>query len=66
MAFQGNLHLLPKGDFFLIEEEMKKLKYGREFVLESPTPAPASARTRKQRRTGGRKDTQATPAAAES
>ena len=28
MAFQGNLHLLPKGDFFLIEEEMKKLKFG--------------------------------------
>ena len=58
MAFQGNLHLLPKGDFFLIEEEMKKLKFGREVVLESPTPAPASGRTRKQRRSGGRKDTQ--------
>ncbi|MBM3942777.1 MAG: EVE domain-containing protein [SAR202 cluster bacterium] len=31
MAFQGNLHLLPKRDFFLIEEEMKKLKLGREY-----------------------------------
>lgn len=31
MAFQGNLHLLPKGDFVLIEEEMKKLKFGRNY-----------------------------------
>ncbi len=29
MAFQGNLHLLPKNDFLLIEEEMRKLKFGR-------------------------------------
>ena len=59
MAFQGNLHLLPKGDFFLIEEEMKKLKFGREFVLESPAQAPAAGRTRKQRRSSGRKDSPA-------
>ena len=31
MAFQGNLHLLPKNDFFIIEEEMKKLKLGRDY-----------------------------------
>ena len=31
MAFQGNLHLLPKRDFFLIEEEMKKLKLGPSY-----------------------------------
>lgn len=55
MAFQGNLHLLPKGDFFLIEEEMKKLKFGREYVLETPPPAPTSGRNRKQRRSGSRK-----------
>ena len=58
MAFQGNLHLLPKGDFFLIEEEMKKLKLGRDYLDEvPPQPAPAS-RSRKSRRSGGRKDSQ--------
>jgi hypothetical protein len=31
MAFQGNLHLLPKRDFFLIEEEMKKLALGPSY-----------------------------------
>ncbi|PKB78250.1 MAG: hypothetical protein BZY88_19310 [SAR202 cluster bacterium Io17-Chloro-G9] len=35
MAFQGNLHLLPKSDFLLVEEEMKKLRYGNDYV---PTP----------------------------
>ena len=35
MAFQGNLHLLPKSDFLLVEEEMKKLRYGKDYV---PTP----------------------------
>ena len=57
MAFQGNLHLLPKGDFFLIEEEMKKLKYGREYLRDAP-PAPVAtgSRNRKQRRSGGRRD----------
>ena len=33
MAFQGNLHLLSKGDFFLLETEMLKLKHGREEAL---------------------------------
>ncbi len=33
MAFQGNLHLLSKGDFFLLETEMMKLKHGREEAL---------------------------------
>ena len=56
MAFQGNLHLLPKGDFFLIEEEMKKLKFGRDYMRENPTPPVTSARSRKQRRSGGRRD----------
>ena len=58
MAFQGNLHLLPKGDFFLIEEEMKKLKFGRDYMRENPTPPVTSARSRKQRRSGGRRDSQ--------
>ena len=33
MAFQGNLHLLSKGDFFLLETEMRKLRDGRERAL---------------------------------
>ena len=33
MAFQGNLHLLSKGDFFLLETEMLKLRDGREETL---------------------------------
>jgi hypothetical protein len=48
MAFQGNLHLLPKSDFLLIEDEMKKLKYGRDYERSTPPP-PAAARRRKQR-----------------
>ena len=52
LAFQGNLHLLPKGDFFLIEEEMKKLKFGRDYIPEEPPP-PTSGRNRKGRRGGG-------------
>ena len=41
MAFQGNLHLLPKCDFLIIEEEMKKLKLGPDYdpaatVIASP------------------------------
>ncbi|MCY4367233.1 MAG: EVE domain-containing protein [Chloroflexi bacterium] len=58
MAFQGNLHLLPKGDFFLIEEEMKKLKFGRAYLDEAPAqPAPVT-RSRKSRRSGGRRESQ--------
>lgn len=33
LAFQGNLHLLSKGDFFLLESEMLKLRYGREEAI---------------------------------
>lgn len=53
MAFQGNLHLLPKNDFSLIEEEMKKLKYGRDYSQESEPPQPkVKSRSRKQRGNG--------------
>ncbi len=65
MAFQGNLHLLPKGDFFLIEEEMKKLKFGRRYVLDAPPPASTGGRSRKQRRSGGRKESPAKVASIE-
>jgi hypothetical protein len=56
MAFQGNLHLLPKADFLLIEEEMKKIKFGKDY---KPTPSllpPSGNRKRKSgsRRHGGR------------
>ena len=33
LAFQGNLHLLSKGDFFLLESEMLKLRDGREAAI---------------------------------
>ena len=33
MAFQGNLHLLSKSDFFLLESEMLKLRDGRDQAL---------------------------------
>jgi hypothetical protein len=53
MAFQGNLHLLPKNDFSLIEEEMKKLKYGRDYNQQSELPQPRTRpRSRKQRGNG--------------
>jgi hypothetical protein len=51
MAFQGNLHLLPKNDFILIEEEMKKLHFGKEYV---PTDFSA-ALTNQRRRSGSRR-----------
>ena len=55
MAFQGNLHLLPKNDFFLIEEEMKKLKFGPGYTppLEPP-PEKTKARPRRSRSGGAR------------
>lgn len=54
MAFQGNLHLLPKNDFALIEDEMKKLKYGRDYQRDEETPpAPAKAKSRPRRNRGG-------------
>ncbi len=56
MAFQGNLHLLPKGDFFLVEEEMRKLKFGRDYARETAAPAPVSGRSRKQRKAAPRRD----------
>ena len=53
-AFQGNLHLLPKNDFFIIEEEMKKLKLGSEYRYQPPAPTKAKSRSRK-RRGGGKR-----------
>ena len=43
MAFQGNLHLISKADFNLVEEEMKKVKRGikppaRVYSNRRPTP----------------------------
>ena len=55
MAFQGNLHLLPKSDFLLIEEEMKKLYLGKDY---QPTPVVPS-RTQQRRRRSGPRPTQA-------
>ena len=51
MAFQGNLHLLPKNDFLLIEEEMKKLKFGPTYT---PTPVNANSQTSRKRKSGSR------------
>ena len=53
MAFQGNLHLLPKNDFTLIEGEMKRLHFGKSYVPADFTPAPDSQR---RRRSGGRRN----------
>ena len=53
MAFQGNLHLLPKNDFTLIEEEMKKLHFGKGYVPPDFTPTPGNQR---RRRSGGRRN----------
>ena len=52
MAFQGNLHLLPKSDFLLIEEEIKKLKLGPDYV---PTPSGESPASPVQRRPNPRR-----------
>ncbi len=49
MAFQGNLHLLPKNDFLLIEEEMKKLKFGKDHKPSNITPMQPAPRRRKKR-----------------
>ncbi len=51
LAFQGNLHLLPKSDFFIIEEEMKKLKFGSEYRY---APQPIETKNQYRRRRGGR------------
>ncbi|MCH7842743.1 MAG: EVE domain-containing protein [Chloroflexi bacterium] len=55
MAFQGNLHLLPKNDFTLIEEEMKKLHFGKGYVPADFTPA---VNNQRRRRSGGRRNRQ--------
>ena len=47
MAFQGNLHLLPKSDFLLIEEEMKKLSLGADYDPNSAPPIGETARRKK-------------------
>lgn len=52
MAFQGNLHLLPKSDFLLIEEEMKKLHFGKDY---QPTPVVPARSQQRRRRSGSRK-----------
>ena len=52
MAFQGNLHLLPKSDFLLIEEEMKKLHFGKDY---QPTPVVPARPQQRRRRSGSRK-----------
>ena len=55
MAFQGNLHLLPKNDFLIIEEEMKKLKFGKDHrpnTLSLPQEAPRRRKKRGQGRSG--------------
>ena len=57
MAFQGNLHLLPKSDFLLIEEEMKKLHLGKDY---QPTPV-VPTRTQQRRRRPGNRPSQSTP-----
>ena len=49
MAFQGNLHLLPKNDFLIIEEEMRKLKFGRDHGRSSIGPPMTSPRRKKRR-----------------
>ena len=46
MAFQGNLHLLSKSDFFLLEGEMLKLRDGREKALEQIDAALAAEEER--------------------
>jgi len=50
LAFQGNLHLLPKNDFFIIEEEMKKLKLGNEYEYVAQ---PIKNKNQYRRRRGG-------------
>lgn len=47
MAFQGNLHLLPKSDFLLIEEEMKKLRFGKDYQPAQLAPPPDGSRRKK-------------------
>ena len=64
MAFQGNLHLLPKSDFLLIEEEMKKLKFGKDHKRGTLAP-PQDAPRRRRKRGPARLGVVQTPANAE-
>ena len=43
------LHLLPKNDFLLIEEEMKKLKFGKDHKPSNIIPMQSAPRRRKKR-----------------
>ena len=52
MAFQGNLHLLPKNDFSIIEEEMKKLSLGLDYVPPQES-SPEKLKSRPRRNRGG-------------
>ena len=67
MAFQGNLHLLSKSDFFLLEGEMLKLRYGREKALEQIDAALAaeeervSAQRERRRRNANRNNARPQP-----
>ena len=61
MAFQGNLHLLPKNDFLIIEEEMKKLKLGPDY---DPAAAAIFAASPKRKSTGRRRHRPAPPSSA--
>ena len=64
LAFQGNLHLLPKNDFFLIEEEMKKLRYGPDYRPPAEFPfTETKPRTRRPR--GGPRRPEASPSKGE-
>jgi hypothetical protein len=59
MAFQGNLHLLPKNDFFIIEEEMKKLSLGLDYVPpQEPLPEKLKSRPRRNRSGGSNRNGQ--------
>ncbi len=61
MAFQGNLHLLPKSDFLIIEEEMKKLKLGPDY---DPAASVTVAASPKRKWTGRRRHRPAVQASA--
>jgi hypothetical protein len=53
MAFQGNLHLLPKTDFLLIEEEMRKLKFGKDYDRSRAIQPHPPVRKKKRKRPHG-------------
>jgi hypothetical protein len=61
LAFQGNLHLLPKNDFFLIEEEMKKLKYGPDYRPPAEPPQLETKTRSRRSRSGARRSEAKSP-----